>query len=81
MLEFVSDTHYICGVDVGVYRTSYALTDLLGNVVALRQSTQPLDEYQVTLERLTREIPAFLKEAGIPREKMLCERRSKYLEV
>ena len=71
MLEFVSDAYYVCGVDVGVYRTSYVLTDILGNVVAIRHTDQPLDEYQVTLERLAQEIPDFLKEAAIPKEKML----------
>ncbi len=71
MLEFVSDAYYICGVDVGVYRTSYVLTDILGNIVAIRHTEQPLDEYHVTLERLAQEIPAFLEEAAITKEKML----------
>ena len=71
MLEFVPEAYYICGIDVGVYNTNYALTDIRGNVVAIRRTNQPLDEYQVTLERLAREIPDFLGEAGIPREKML----------
>ena len=71
MLEFVSEAYYICGVDVGAYRTSYMVTDIRGNVVALRHTDQPLTEYHVTLERLAREIPAFLEEANIPREKML----------
>ena len=71
MLEFVPDAYYACGVDVGVYRTCYTLTDICGNVVAIRHSDQPLDEYQVTLERLSREIPDFLAEAGISGEKML----------
>ena len=71
MLEFVPDAYYICGVDVGVYRTSYILTDIRGNIVAIQDTNQPLDEYQVTLERLSQEIPDFLSEAGVPREKML----------
>lgn len=71
MLEFVSDAYYVCGVDVGVYRTSYVLTDILGHVVAIRHTDQPLDEYQVTLERLSREIPGFLEKAAIPEEKIL----------
>ena len=71
MLEFVPEAYYICGVDVGVYRTSYILTDIRGNIVAIRDTNQPLDEYQVTLERLAQDIPDFLSEAGIPREKML----------
>ena len=69
MLEFVSEAFYICGVDTGPYRTNYVLTDLLGNTIAVRRTNQPLGEYQVTLERFAREIPAFLDEAGIPREK------------
>mgnify|MGYP003291701477 CR=1 FL=1 len=71
MLEFVSETHYICGVDAGPYRTNYILTDLRGNTVAVRRTDQPLGEYQVTLERFSREIPAFMSEAGIPKEKLL----------
>jgi len=71
MLEFVPEAYYVCGVDVGVYRTSYILTDIRGNIVAIRDTDQPLDEYQVTLERLTREVSDFLVEAAIPKEKML----------
>ena len=71
MLEFVADAYYVCGVDVGVYQTSYVLTDILGNVIAIRRTNQPLGEYQVTLERLAREIPDFLEELAVPQEKML----------
>ena len=71
MLEFVPDAYYICGVDVGVYRTSYILTDICGEIVAIHHTDRRLDEYHITLERLAREIPAFLEEAGIPREKIL----------
>ena len=71
MLEFVPESHYICGVDTGPYRTNYVLTDIRGNTVAVRRTEQPLDEYRVTLERLAREIPEFLAETGIPREKVL----------
>ena len=71
MLEFVPEAYYICGVDVGVYRTSYILTDIRGNIVSIRDTNQPLDEYQVTLERLSQEIPDFLAAAAIPREKLL----------
>ena len=71
MLEFVPEAYYICGVDVGVYRTSYILTDIRGSIVAARDTNQPLDEYQVTLERLSQEIPDFLAAAAIPGEKLL----------
>ena len=71
MLEFVPEAYYACGVDVGVYRTNYMLTDIRGNVVAIRHTDQLLDEYSVTLERLAREIPDFLSEAGIPSQKIL----------
>jgi len=71
MLEFVPDAYYICGVDVGVYRTSYILTDIRGNIIAIRDTDQPLDAYQVTLERLSREIPDFWAASDIPKEKML----------
>ena len=71
MLEFVPEAYYICGVDVGVYRTNYILTDIRGNVIAVRHTDQLLDEYKVTLDRLAQEIPAFLSEAEISREKLL----------
>ena len=71
MLEFVSENYYICGVDTGPYRTNYILTDLRGNIVAVRHTDRPLDEYHITLERLAREIPDFLAEAKIPREKIV----------
>ena len=71
MLEFVPESHYIIGVDTGPYKTNYVLTDIRGNTVAVRRTNQPLDEYHATLERLAREIPDFLKETGIPKEKLL----------
>lgn len=71
MLEFVPEAYYVCGVDVGVYHTNYILTDIRGNIIAVRHTEQLLDEYQITLERLAQEIPGFLSEAGVPREKML----------
>lgn len=71
MLEFVPEAYYICGVDTGPYRTNYVLTDLRGNTVAVRHTDQPLGEYQPTLERFAREIPEFVSEAGIPKEKLL----------
>lgn len=71
MLEFVPDAYYICGVDVGPYRINYILTDLQGNVIACRRTGETLDEYHRTLEILIREIPDFLAERDIPREKLL----------
>lgn len=71
MLEFVPDAYYICGVDVGPYRIHYILTDLQGNVVACRHTGETLEEYHRTLEILTREIPDFLAERNIPKEKLL----------
>lgn len=71
MLEFIPESHYICGVDTGPYRTNFILTDLRGRTIAFRHTEQPLDEYHVTLERLSREIPEFLKKSGVPREKLL----------
>lgn len=71
MLEFVPEAYYVCGVDVGVYNTNYILTDIRGNVIAVRHTDQPLGDYRVTLEWLAQQIPAFLKEAAIPKEKVL----------
>ena len=33
MLEFVPEAYYACGIDVGVYRTNYCLTDIRGKQV------------------------------------------------
>ncbi|MBQ6719890.1 MAG: ROK family transcriptional regulator [Oscillospiraceae bacterium] len=71
MLEFVPEAYYVCGVDVGVYNTNYILTDIRGNVIAVRHTDQPLGDYRVTLEWLAQQIPAFLEEAAIPKEKVL----------
>ena len=71
MLEFVPEAYCICGVDVGPYRINYMLTDLRGNVLACRRTKQTLDEYSKTLELLSAQIPDFLAEAGVPREKLL----------
>lgn len=71
MLEFVEEAYYACGVDTGPYRTNYILTDIRGNVIAIRRTNQPLTEYSVTLERLAREIPEFLAETGVPQERIL----------
>lgn len=71
MLEFEPTAFYICGVDVGPYRINYVLTDLQGNLVATRRTGDTLDEYNKTLELLTREIPDFLAEAGITIDRLL----------
>ena len=71
MLEFEPTAFYICGVDVGPYRINYVLTDLQGSVVATRRTGDTLDEYNKTLELLTREIPDFLAEAGITIDRLL----------
>ena len=71
MLEFVPSAYHICGVDVGPYWINYVLTDLQGNVVASRHTGKVLDEYDRTLELLSREIPDFLAEAGAGTEKLL----------
>ena len=71
MLEFVPEAYYSCGVDVGHYRINYTLTDLLGNVVAIRRTEHKLGEYRKTLEAIAKQIPELLAEAKIPREKIL----------
>ena len=71
MREFVPEAYYLCGVDVGPYRINYVLTDLQGNVIASRRTGQTLEEYHKTLELLSSQIPDFLEESGIPKEKIL----------
>ena len=71
MLEFVPSAYHICGVDVGPYWINYVLTDLQGNVLASRHTGNVLDAYDRTFDLLSREIPAFLAEAGAGTEKLL----------
>ena len=71
MLEFVPDAFYLCGVDVGPYCINYIVTDLHGNTLASRRTNQVLDAYPITLELLSQQIPEFLEEHQIPREKVL----------
>ena len=71
MLEFIPESYYICGVDVGAYQTNYILTDICGNVIATSHTDQPLGEYHVTLERLVSHISDFLTKVAISREKIL----------
>lgn len=71
MLEFVPEAYYICGVDVGPYRINYVLTDLQGNVLAVRPTQETLGEYDTTLELLNREILTFLQENKVEPEKLL----------
>lgn len=71
MLEFAAEAYYICGVEVGPYRTNYVLTDLMGNTLASRHTAQALGEYSETLDRLTREITDFLAAEVLPGKKIL----------
>jgi predicted NBD/HSP70 family sugar kinase len=71
MLEYVPQSFYVCGVDVGVYQTNYILTDICGNTVFFRHTDEPLGEYHITLERLSQQIPEFLAQSGIPKDKLL----------
>lgn len=70
-LEFVPGAYYICGVDIGPYWINYVLTDLQGSVLRFRHTDKKLEEYQRTLALLSREIPDFLKEAGVLVEDLL----------
>lgn len=71
MLEFVPEAYSICGVDVSPYWINLVLTDLQGTILFRRHTDFVLDEYQKTLEVLSREIPAFLGDAGVARERLL----------
>ena len=64
MLEFVPTSYHICGVDISPYWINYVLTDLHGNILHSRHTQNVLEAYDKTLELLSREIPAFLHEAG-----------------
>jgi predicted NBD/HSP70 family sugar kinase len=71
MLEFNPDAYCLCGVDMGPYWINYILTDLQGKVLAFRHTRETLEDFQTTLDLLSEQIPRFLKENGIPREKVL----------
>ena len=71
MIEFNPESHYACGVDLRPRHTNYVLTDLCGKPVAHRQTSTTLGEYQSTIEHLAEEIPCFLQECGVEREKIL----------
>ena len=71
LLEFVPGAYYICGVDIGPYWIHYVLTDLQGSILRFRHTDETLAEYDKTLAILSREIPGFLKDAGISVEDLL----------
>ena len=70
-LEFVPGAYYICGVDIGPYWINYVLTDLQGRIRCFRHTGKILEEYPKTFSLLSREIPAFLKKAGVLVENLL----------
>lgn len=70
-LEFVPEAHYFCGVDLGPYGISYALTDLMGRMVAARTSVYTdMGSYDATMAVLVEGIPNFIREANLPRDKV-----------
>ena len=71
LLEFVPEAYHICGVDVGPYWINYVLTDLQGRVRSCRRTEKKLEQYDRTLELLSREIQEFLSEAGVEVEQLL----------
>ena len=71
MLEYVPDAYYVCGVDVGPYQINYVLTDLCGHVVDTLHTDDKLDEYDTTLELLSKQIPGFIARTGVPKGKIL----------
>lgn len=71
MLEFEPTAYYLCGVDLGPYRISCVLTNLVGEVIAKNQLVSNMDDYDATVQTVVREIPALIRQVGIPREKVL----------
>lgn len=71
MLEFEPNAYAICGVDVGPYSIHYLLTDLQGTVLYSLPTDNTLDEYDKTFALLRNQLPRFLEQTGIPREKLL----------
>ena len=71
-LEFVPEAHYFCGVDLGPYGISCALTDLMGRMVAASTSAYTdMGSYDSTMEMLVESIPDFIRTAKLPRDKVL----------
>jgi predicted NBD/HSP70 family sugar kinase len=72
MLEFAPSAFYSCGVDVGPYQINYMITDFRGKIVFSKRTDKVLDVYQKTLEVLSKGIPEFIAQTGIPYERILC---------
>lgn len=71
MLEFEPNAYAICGVDVGPYSINYLLTDVQGTILSSLRTDNTLDEYEKTFSLLMDQLPGFLKQTGIPEEKLL----------
>ena len=68
-------------MDAGPYRTNYILTDLRGNVIALRRTEQPLDECHMALKNMLKWLSNTLEEIlptlseNPAKEMNLCDRK------
>lgn len=71
LLEFNPDAFYICGVDLGPYHTNYVMTDFQGKIVAKKRTSRTIEEYDKTMDHLSRQIPDFIAQCGVPQEKLL----------
>lgn len=71
MLEYVPESRYICGVDMGPYCINYVLTDLCGKVVYSRRTSDTMGGYDESFPALVSGIDGFLSESGVDRTKLL----------
>lgn len=71
MLEYQPNAYYLCGVELGPYQTSYVLTNLMGDIIAKRQTDVNMDDYNAIFASVVQEVPALLQEASVPKEKVL----------
>lgn len=69
-LEFVNDSSYYIGMEIGPYEICYVITDLVGNVIASSTGIRQLDDYQSLLEDIKINVNKLILESKISFEKI-----------
>ena len=71
LLEFITDSRYVVGVELNPYETVMAATDLRGKVVRRWSQVFAEASYVKMAENLSSSVRAFLKRSGVPQEKIV----------
>ncbi len=69
-LEFVNDSSYYIGMEIGPYGIYYVITDLGGNIKCSRVNERNLDDYKVLLGNIKSTVNELIFEANISIEKI-----------